>query len=91
MELIRALIQIPIIYIINALVMYVLAWYLTEIRPLPIKVKPFNCRGCMSFWLTAISGTAIALAIGKPWLIFIAILTGLINYFYIKSKFKIYE
>lgn len=91
MELIRALVQIVIIYIINMLAMYVLAWFLTEIKPLPIKVKPFNCRGCLSFWFTALSGTAIALALGAPWLILVAVFTGLINYFYIKSKFKIYD
>lgn len=42
-----------------ALTTWALGWYLTEKREPVIKVKPFNCRPCLTFWLTLIAcGTA---------------------------------
>jgi hypothetical protein len=90
----------------NALIAWVLAWFFTEVIILPIKKKPFNCRGCMSFWLTWLMGVAWAFVLVRyvapvlntearviviAGLIGVAFLVGLINYLYIKTKFRIYE
>ena len=90
----------------NELIMYILSWLFTDkIQPL-INRKPFNCRECMAFWLTCIGGILIALLVLKRSSIFptikvlrfgrlmvmgIAVVSGLLNYLYIKSKFKIYD
>lgn len=92
------------LFVLNVLICYGLAWLLTE-KITPIKVKPFNCRACLSFWLTLFFGMFLAwilirdqtelqgqaAAYGRWFLHGWAFLTALINYLYIKSKFKIYE
>ena len=90
----------------NTLIMYVLAWLLTEKIKLRITVKPFSCRECLSFWLTLLGGIVIAFAILKRGpvfptvqaqqfarliVVYAAAFLGFVNYLYIKSKFKIYE
>lgn len=91
MELLIKGVLIAIIYIFNLFAGYVLAWIFTEKRRPLIDVKPFNCRGCLSFWITLFFGLIWAAVFGYLWLILISVITGLINFFYIKSKFKIYE
>lgn len=47
---------------IGVILSFVLGFVLTEkVKPL-INVKPFNCRPCLTFWLTLLtcSGTALA-------------------------------
>lgn len=83
------------LYALNVLISYVLAWLLTE-KITPIKVKPFSCRACMSFWLTLVFGVYLAFVLapdpyGRWYLAGWAFLTALINYLYINAKFKIYE
>lgn len=83
------------IYAANVLIMYLLAWFLTEKIRL-VQVKPFNCRACMAFWLTFLAGVVLAFVLesgapGRWFLVGWAFLTALINYLYINAKFKIYE
>lgn len=70
------------------------AWLMTG----RINVKPFNCRACLTFWLTTLLLFAALAVVGysRPatqlieWH-FIALTFSFINYFYINSKFKVYE
>lgn len=82
--------------------MNLLGGLLTEIYKPVINVKPFNCRPCLTFWLTMLGGgvltwlnaiTAVAEVhkYGAYELMGVTFLTGIINFLYIKSKFKIYE
>lgn len=93
--------------VVNALMAWSLAYILTEVFALPWKFKPFNCRACLSFWLTLTMGIIWAVVLGIFWggpelstearliiiagFIAVAFLVGLINYLYIKTKFKVYE
>lgn len=61
------------------------AYALTEWRGPLIKIKPLNCRPCLTFWLTLL----VALAAGEA--ARFAITLAFINYFYIITKIKIYE
>jgi len=77
-------------------VSYVLAWLFTEVLEPPINRKPFNCRGCLSFWLTTTYGILAAFLItpgtaGRLALSVLSVILGLLNYLYIRKKFKIYE
>ena len=95
---------IAALFVLNVLISYALAWLLTE-KITPIKVKPFSCRACMSFWLTLVFGLFLAWILirdqtelqgqaatyGRWFLAGWAFLTALINYLYINAKFKIYE
>lgn len=90
----------------NALIMYVLAWLLTEkLRPV-IDRKPFNCRECTAFWLTCIGGVVVSLVMlrrggvlptsearnfGRLMVFGASVLLGLVNYLHVKSKIKINE
>ena len=91
---------IAALYVANVLIMYALAWFFTEVIRLPWKVKPFTCRECLAFWLTLIGGIVLAFIVTVPdcartfsrlTLCGSAVLMGLINYLYIKIKFRIYE
>lgn len=68
------------------------AWLLTEWRGPLIKVKPLNCRACLTFWLTLVVFTGWYLE-SKPAseTALISAAFAFINYFYINSKFKVYE
>ena len=105
METLITVAGIAALYLLNALLAYVLAWLLTEkIKPV-FNFKPFTCRGCMSFWFTFIFGSVMAVivvdqetqltgtagAFARWFLYGWAFLTGIINYLYINAKFKIYE
>jgi len=95
-----------LVMLANALIALVLAWVFTELIPLPLNRKPFNCRGCTSFWFTMLMGLGWAVLLTKyiapdlgnagDYILFfgisaVATLMGVINYMYIKFKFKIYE
>lgn len=74
---------------VNALVFRRLARYLTETRKPVFNVKPFNCWPCLAFWLTLLSSLALTYFINAAYLV--AVVVAFINYFYINSKFKVYE
>jgi len=87
---------IAALQIANILVMYILAWFFTEVITLPWRVKPFTCRECLAFWFTWIGGIALAFAVtgdtySRLTLCWTGFLLGIINYLFIKTKFKIYE
>lgn len=75
------------------------AWLLTQWRGPLIKVRPLNCRACMTFWLTLVIMLSAWAALRAPgvWLSLDALMAAnaltysFINYFYINSKFKVYE
>ncbi|CCZ05902.1 unknown [Odoribacter sp. CAG:788] len=90
----------------NAFIAFTLGWLFTEVIRLPLNFKPFTCRPCLTFWFTVIQGVILALILTPyfPWaenlqvstvirfgLIGVGVLTGLINFLYIKLKFKIYD
>lgn len=114
--------------VFNAFLAYVLGWLFTEVVRHPLQFKPFNCRGCLTFWFNTALGVLLAftltpyfpaveciayvrqnVATGEvvelartPYygpvsiaitygLIAVGVLTGLINFLYIKLKFRIYE
>lgn len=91
------------VYACNFLVGRGLGWLLTEFRGPLLRFKPFNCRGCMTFWLTFLPGLALARLFSNPieaegvrdviafLLSVVAFLSSFINYLYIKIKFKVYE
>ena len=91
---------------LNSLIAYVLGWLLTEVVRLPLNFKPFNCRPCLTFWFTVLLNYILSwlvapyfacrgLVVNGLTLIYgitgIGVLTGLINFLYIKLKFKIYD
>lgn len=87
----------------TALIANVLAWVLTEVRQPVFPFKPFTCWGCLSFWLTLVFGTAVALEMpggyGCPetkiteayGILAASVLLGLINYLWVENKSKVYE
>lgn len=103
METLFTLIGITATLVTIALASSGIAYILTEVWPLPIKRKPFNCYGCLSFWLTFISGLGVAFVARRYFetgeakevatygVALVSLLLGLLNYLYVKSKFKIYD
>ena len=81
---------ILLIFVI-ALISNVLAYTLTEVYTLPIKRKPFTCYGCLSFWLTLALGSVLAFFVWQPYGFAFSIAFGLLNYVYVKLKYKVYE
>lgn len=80
---------IILVFTLNVLVSNALAFLVTHSR-MEIKVKPFNCYGCMAFWLTLIIGAMIAYERqGDALYYFIAVLSAFLNYFYVKSKYHV--
>jgi hypothetical protein len=87
-------------------VAFVGGWLLTEVSKPVLNVKPFNCRPCLTFWLTAAFNAAFAFA-AAPYLVDgglvtegltatygiagVGVLLGLIGFFYLKSKFRTYD
>lgn len=106
MQMLFFILTVIAVLAFNALVSYVLAWCVTEHwRPL-INVKPFNCRGCLSFWLTFLMSFFWAYDLVTQCLyiedaetrviiytgaVLASGLLGLINYLIVKSKFKVNE
>lgn len=89
----------------GALGAFVLAWVLTEVLK-PPKIKPFNCRPCMTFWLISLVCIVLALFIAPDFvargltstrlvptygLAGVSFLIAFVAFFYLKGKFKIYR
>jgi hypothetical protein len=96
------LLSITAVLAANSLITYILARLFAEKSLLPLNFKPFNCRPCLAFWLTAVSNAAFAiyLAFNSPiYGVFatlygvggVGVLFAFINFLYIKSKFQIYD
>lgn len=78
-----------------------IAWLMTDARYSPctgarplINFKPFNCRACLTFWLTLLL-FAIVVS-GAPHKVteqsaINALVFAFINFFYIKTKIQVYE
>lgn len=93
--------KIIIFLIANAVVSNALAFLFTRFTD--FKIKPFSCYGCLSFWLSLANGTALAFYASADMIcleaerlafygiIFTSAIIGLLNYYYIKSKYQIYE
>lgn len=79
------LISIAIVLASNAL-----AFYVSHQDGLP-EVKPFNCYGCLAFWFTLLAGLALAWWQYSALLAYTAVVSAFLNYFYVKSKYQIYE
>lgn len=87
----------------SSLISNVLAYAITEVWPPVFPFKPFNCWGCLSFWFTLVFGLAVMLELAPSYLhpetrtVFrygcagVSVLLGLVNYFYIKAKYQVYE
>ena len=106
MDTLIFLIGVSAIVALNSLIAYTLGWLFTEVILLPLNFKPFNCRPCLTFWFTALLNFAFAwivapyfirrgLALDRLTLIYgiagVGVLMGLINFLYIKLKFRIYD
>lgn len=87
------LLKIILLLIANALTSNVLAFWFTD--KTDFKVKPLNCYGCLSFWLSLGLGGLIAFKVAsgdlRYLILFTSLVIGLANYFYVKSKYQIYE
>ncbi len=106
MDTLIFLIGVTAIIAVNSLIAFVLGWLLTEVIILPLNFKPFNCRPCLTFWVTALLNFIWAWVVA-PYFIQrglvsdritvmygiagVGVLAGLINFQYIKLKFRIYE
>ena len=106
METLIFLIGVTAIVAINSLVAFVLGWLFTEKWRLPLRFKPFNCRPCLTFWLTAGLNFIFAWIVAPYFLrnglvadrlvvIYgvagVGVLLGLLNFIYIKLKFQVYD
>lgn len=76
-----------------------IGWRMTEGAEKPVlDFKPFNCRACLTFWLTMLFLFSALALVGYDYPVtqliewhFFAVIFAFINYFYINSKFKVYE
>ena len=78
----------------NMLTAWNLGRYFTEVRRPVLNFKPFNCRPCFTFWATFVIGwLAYEQVRVNPWSTapLMAAAIAFINFFIIKSKFKVYE
>lgn len=106
METLIFLIGVTAILAVIGLAAFVLGWLFTEVVRPVLSFKPFNCRPCLTFWLTVLLSIVYALIVSPilvrygitPYtsvsvyaIVGVGVLTGLISFFYIKAKFKIYE
>lgn len=74
---------------LNVLISNTLAYIVSHLQP-GIQVKPFNCYGCLAFWLTLIIGVFIALTQDDTYMaLIIAVLCAFLNFYYVKSKYNI--
>ena len=104
MEALSFLIIVTAMAVFNAFLAYVLGWLFTEVVRHPLQFKPFNCRGCLTFWVNLLLGVLLAF-VAAPLhpcneypdmrttvlygIVAVSVLTGLINFLYIKLKFRI--
>lgn len=81
-----------VIEIAIVLVANVLGWALTEVRRPVFDVKPFNCRPCLTFWLTLFTGIAFAWYMADGWPLYALAAAGaFFNFVLINSKINIHE
>lgn len=96
MEAIEKYIFIVVVLAVNYFVARGVAYLFTEVRR-PLKDrKPFNCYGCLAFWLTSFLGVGAALAkFGftetAALTSALAVTLGAINYLTIISKYQIHD
>lgn len=86
-----------------AVISNALAYFMTEVWPKPIPVKPFNCWGCLSFWFTLAFGIVAAHGVPPHFqqaetrvvagcgIAGVSVLLGLLNYLWVKLKYQVYE
>ncbi len=106
MDALLFLIGVTAVAVVNSLLAYLLGWFLTDVRPLPWHFKPFNCRPCLTFWLTAGLNFVFAWIVAPYFLrrglvadrlvvlygiTGVGVLLGLLNFLYIKLKFQVYD
>ena len=87
---------ISLIFIAIALLSNKIGDLLTRKTDPLLNFRPFNCRPCLTFWLTFLLGSLISIIatsedFARLALIAQSAVVGLINYVVTKSKFKIYE
>ena len=81
-----------ILLIAIALISNAISFYFTEVRKPIYDVKPLNCYGCLSFWLTVILGFSAAYFSPKfPNFGSFAVVLAYCNFLYVKFKYKVYE
>lgn len=96
------LLKITMLLAANWLVANWLGWLLTEAKRPLFNFKPFNCRPCLTFWLTNLLGAPLAVYLAAEWqnrsgdliaFLFgaVVILSAFLNYYIIKSKIQINE
>lgn len=86
-------IKITALILANLLISNALAYVSTMGRP-AINIKPLNCYPCLAFWLTLINGALLACMYqgqARQVAVMIATLSAFLNFFYVKSKYKINE
>lgn len=106
MEAIIFLTGVAAILAVIALLAHLLGWVLTEVTALPWDFKPFNCRPCLTFWLTwggialcapiigaklAAAGITCTRGAAIYALVLVGALLGVANFWYVKSKTNIHE
>jgi len=106
METLIFLIGVTAIMAVISLLSFVMGWLLTEVIRLPFNFKPFNCRPCLTLWITVISYLVYAWVISPYFinnglisdrftLIYgitgVGVLAGLLSFLYLKLKFRIYD
>ena len=92
--------------VVNSLIAYLLGWVFTEAVAPVFDVKPFNCRPCLSFWFSTLLNFVFAwvvapyfvrrgLVVDRSVVVYgiagAGVLLGLINFLYIKLKFRVYD
>lgn len=101
MDAIFFLLGVTAIVVVNSFLALLVGWLLTEVFTLPLKFKPFNCRPCLTFWLTLLLDFTLAWIV-RPYFTldtltivygfaFVGVLAGLVGFLWIKLKYKINE
>lgn len=106
METVLYITGLAIQLVVIAAIAHFAGYLMTEVVDLQIRIKPFDCRPCLTFWLTLLGAVCAApewansfVEVGMTTergptiyaLVLVGALTGLANFLYVKSKMKIYE
>lgn len=90
----------PVITVIVLFFNVLLASVLATLSTVPwgplFPFKPFNCEACLTFWFTLSGGLAWSWFRSDDWAAFaitaaFSLVLALVNFIYVKSKFKINE
>lgn len=79
---------------LNALLAFTLGWLLTEFRRPLFNFKPFNCRPCLTFWLSFVLSVVVyRFVLGLVWhgTLVLAAILSFVLFIHLKTKSKIYE